>query len=383
MGRRGYPPEFRRRVLDLIDAGRKVRDVARDLGLSEQTIYVWRKQHRIDQDLEPGLSSSERAELAAARRRIVQLETELKIARRAAELLKDAKPPKDRFAAIKVMAVEGLPIQTACRILEVSESGFYAWRDRPPSERQIRHAWLTDLVTEIHFASRQTYGSIRVHAELKLGQGIEVGRHQVEMVMRRAGLRGIVGRRRRPRIERPDAIALDLVERTFGRGARDELWVTDITEHPTREGKVYCAVVLDAFSRRVVGWSIDASPTAALVTNALGMAIDSRDPRAGTLIYSDQGTQFTSWAFTHRAKASGLVPSIGSIGDCYDNAMIESFWSRMQVELLDRQPWRTRVELANAIFEYLEVFHNRRRRHSALGILAPVEFEARQLTVVA
>jgi putative transposase len=383
MGRRGYPPEFRRRVLDLIDARRKVRDVARDLGLSEQTIYVWRKQHRIDQDLEPGLSSSERAELAAARRRIVQLETELKIARRAAELLKDAKPPKDRFAAIKVMAVEGLPIQTACRILEVSESGFYAWRDRPPSERQIRHAWLTDLVTEIHFASRQTYGSIRVHAELKLGQGIEVGRHQVEMVMRRAGLRGIVGRRRRPRIERPDAIALDLVERTFGRGARDELWVTDITEHPTREGKVYCAVVLDAFSRRVVGWSIDASPTAALVTNALGMAIDSRDPRAGTLIYSDQGTQFTSWAFTHRAKASGLVPSIGSIGDCYDNAMIESFWSRMQVELLDRQPWRTRVELANAIFEYLEVFHNRRRRHSALGMLAPVEFEARQLTVVA
>jgi transposase InsO family protein len=113
------------------------------------------------------------------------------------------------------------------------------------------------------------------------------------------------------------------------------------------------------------------------------MAIDSRDPRAGTLIHSDQGTQFTSWAFTHRAKASGLVPSMGSIGDCYDNAMIESFWSRMQVELLDRQPWRTRVELANAIFEYLEIFHNRRRRHSALGMLTPVEFEARQLTVVA
>ena len=290
MGRRGYPPEFRRKVLDLIDAGRKVRDVARDLGISEQTIYVWRKQHRIDQGLEPGLSSGERAELVAARRRIVRLETELKIARRAAELLKDAKPPKDRFAAIDTMAAEGLPVQTSCRMLEVSESGFYAWRSRPPSERQIRHAWLTDLITEIHVASRQTYGSIRVHAELTLGRGIDVGRHQVELVMRRAGLRGIVGRRKRPRIERPDAIALDLVDRSFVRSAPDELWVTDITEHPTREGKVYCAVVLDTFSRRVVGWSIDSSPTAALVTNALGMAIDARDPR-GTLIHSDQGTQ--------------------------------------------------------------------------------------------
>lgn len=221
-----------------------------------------------------------------------------------------------------------------------------------------------------------------MHAELKLGLGIDVGRHQVELVMRRASLRGIVGRRKRPRIERPDAIALDLVDRSFARSGRDELWVTDITEHPTREGKVYCAVVLDAFSRRVVGWSIDSSPTAALVTNALGMAIASRNP-SGTLIHSDQGTQFTSWAFTHRARASGLVPSMGSIGDCYDNAMIESFWSRMQVELLDRQTWRTRVELANAIFENLEIFHNRQRRHSALGMLTPIEFEARELTVVA
>ncbi|GIU98111.1 MAG: transposase [Actinomycetota bacterium] len=312
----------------------------------------------------------------------MQLETELKIARRAAELLKEAKPPKERFPAIKEMAAEGLPIQTAFRMLEVSESGFYAWRSRPPSERQLRHAWLTDLVTEIHLASRQTYGSIRVHAELTLGRGIAVGRHQVELVMRRAGLRGVVGRRKRPRIDRPDAIAADLVDRSFARNGPDELWVTDITEHPTREGKVHCAVVLDAFSRRVVGWSIDASPTAALVTGALGMAIDPRKP-SGTLIHSDQGTQFTSWAFTHRAKASGLVPSMGSIGDCYDNAMIEAFWSRMQVELLDRQRWRTRVELANAIFEYLEIFHNRQRCHSALEMLTPLEFEARQLTVVA
>ena len=383
MGRQGYPPEFRRRVLDLIEAGRKVADVARDLGISTQTIYNWRQQDRIDKGLEPGLSSGERAELLAARRRIAQLESELKIARRAMELLKDVKPPKVRYAAIKIMAAEKLPIQSACRILDVSESGFYAWQNRPPSERAIRHAWLTDLATEIHDASRQTYGSIRVHAELTQGRGVDVGLHQVALVMRRAGLKGLLGRRKRPRIERPDAIALDLVDRSFARSQRDQLWVTDITEHSTREGRLYCCVVLDVFSRRVVGWSIDASPTAGLVTNALGMAINSRNPDPGTLIHSDQGTQFTSWAFTHRAKTSGLVPSMGSIGDCYDNAMIESFWSRMQVELLDRQRWLTRVQLANAIFEYLEVFHNRQRRHSALQMLTPIEFEQRQIRTVA
>ena len=155
-----------------------------------------------------------------------------------------------------------------------------------------------------------------------------------------------------------------------------KLWVTDVTEHPTREGKVYCAVVLDAWSRRVIGWSIDGRPTTALVTNALGMAIEQRRPNRRTIIHSDQGTQFTSWAFTRRALDSGLLPSMGSVGDCFDNAVMESFWSRVQVELLDRKRWRTRVELANAIFDYLEIFHNRQRRHSSLGMLTPFEFEA-------
>jgi len=174
------------------------------------------------------------------------------------------------------------------------------------------------------------------------------------------------------------ATAGDHVGRQFARSGRDQLWVTEFTEHPTREGRVYCAVVLDTFSRRVVGWSIDGHQTTSLVTNALGMAIEQRRPADGTtVIHSDQGTQFTSWAFTQRAVDSGLVPSMGSVGDCYDNAMIESFWSRMQIELLDRKRWKTRVELSNANFEYLEIFHNRRRRHSSLGIVSPVEYEMR------
>jgi putative transposase len=258
-------------------------------------------------------------------------------------------------------------------VLDVTESGFYAWRRRPPSERAIRHAWLSDVITKIHVDSRGTYGARRVHAELTIGKGIVVGHNAVEMLMRRAGLQGLPNRRRfRSKVQ--VATATDLVERAFARTEPDQLWVTDITEHRTRESKVYCSAVLDAFSRRVVGWSIDSAPTAALVTNALGMAIGNRKPD-GTLIHSDHGTQFTSWAFTRRALDSGLVPSMGSIGDCFDNAVIESFWARMQVELLDRQRWRTRLELANAIFEYLEIFHNRKRRHSALRMRSPVEFE--------
>jgi putative transposase len=280
------------------------------------------------------------------------------------------------------MAGEGLPVQAATRVLGVTDSGYYAWRGRGPSARAVRHALVTETIRQVHLVSRGTYGYRRVHAELTLGRGLIVGHGTVELLMARAGLRGVTGAPKWRRA-RPDLLATDLVDRRFTREGVDQLWVTDITEHPTREGKVYCAVVLDVCSRRVVGWSIDSSPTAALVTNALGMAIDTRRPSAGTIIHSDHGVQFGSWAFTTRAKQSGLVPSMGSIGDCYDNAVIESFWSRMQVELLDRQRWRTRLELANAMFDYLEIFHNRRRRHSALGWVTPIEFENRTSITVA
>jgi putative transposase len=274
------------------------------------------------------------------------------------------------------MAADRLPVQLASRVLNVSESGYYEWRGRAPARRAVRHAWLTEQIQAVHHASHGTYGSRRVHAELTLGLGITIGHGAIELLMRRAGIRGLPGSRR-PRPKHQTPTAGDLVHCQFSRAAPDQLWVTDITEHPTREGKVYCAVVLDTFARRVVGWSIDSSQTAALVTSALDMAIRNRAAQPGLLIHSDHGVQYTSWAFTDRARATGLLPSMGSIGDCYDNAMIESFWGRMQTELLNRRKWRTRLELANAIFEYLEIFHNRQRRHSALGMLTPTEYELR------
>ena len=184
------------------------------------------------------------------------------------------------------MAAEGRPIQVTCRVLDVPESSHFDWGSRAPSARSIRHVWLTDVITQVHAASRGTYGHRRVHAELTMGQGISVGHSAVEMLMRRAGIKGIVGNPRQEHIYQIPT-ATDLVERRFARAAPNQLWVTDITEHRTRDGKVYCAVVLDTDSRRVIGWSIDSSPTSALLTNALGMAISNRSPPAGGIIHSE------------------------------------------------------------------------------------------------
>ena len=277
---------------------------------------------------------------------------------------------------IETVTSEGHDVKAACELFDVSRAGFYHWKDRPLSPRAIRNAWLTDLIVEIHTASRGTYGAPRVHAELRLGRDVIVGHRQVANLMRDAGLVGLPVKRRFKKVSRAIS-STDLVERSFAREGPNQLWVTDITEHRTREGKLYCCVVLDVHSRRVVGWSIDAAATATLTTNALSMAIENRQPPHGLVIHSDHGTQFTSWAFTHRAQRSGLLPSMGTVGDCFDNAVIESFWGRMQTELLNRRRWRTRVELANAIFEYLEIFHNRQRRHSSIGMLTPIEYETR------
>jgi putative transposase len=209
------------------------------------------------------------------------------------------------------MAAENHSVQLACGVLGVSESGYYAQRGRAPSPRAIRHAWLTDAIREVHADSRGIYGARRVHAELTLGRGISVGHCAVQMLMARGEIAGITGRPRYRKIPNTPT-ASDLVVRNFARDAPDSLWVTDITEHPTREGKIYCCVVLDVFSRRVVGWSIDSNQETSLVTNALGMAIGNRKPTDQTVIHSDQGTQFTSWAFTRRALDSGLLVALSS-----------------------------------------------------------------------
>jgi transposase InsO family protein/transposase-like protein len=373
-----YPPEFRRRALDLLSSGRTVRDVAASLGIAESCLHRWKSQDLTDRGLKcPSPGAVESAALAAAQRRIAELEDEVKILRKAAAAVEEVVPPKVRYRLVAELAAGGILVKQACLALGVSRSGYYDARVRPPSARAIRHAWLTDQIGAVHEASRQTYGAPRIHAELVHGQGIVVGHNTVALLMARASLAGLPLRRRAKRVP-PATTVTDLVKRDFRRDGPNQLWVTDITEHPTREGKLYCCVVLDAYSRRVVGWSIDSRQRADLATAALGMAIDARAINGqipGGIIHADHGTQFTSWTFTERARRAGLLPSLGTVGDPYDNAVIESFWGRMQTELLNRQRWKTRIELANAIFEYIEGFHNRRRRHSALGWMAPLQFE--------
>jgi putative transposase len=276
---------------------------------------------------------------------------------------------------IESLTGQGISVQHALRVLGVSESGYYDWRGRPDSPRTLRRIWLAGEIADVHKASGGTYGANRVTAELRFGRDVHVGHNAVKDIMRQLGIKGLPTRRL-PRGAKVSKItSLDLVGRVFKRQSPNELWLTDITEHPTREGKVYCAAVLDVFSRKVVGWSIDSTQTTTLVLNALGMATQRREHGDGLVIHSDRGVQFTSWAFSERVRENGLAPSMGAVGSAYDNSMMESFWGRMQVELLNRKKWKTRIELATAIHDYIELWHNTRRRHSALKMRTPTEVE--------
>jgi putative transposase len=267
-----------------------------------------------------------------------------------------------------------------CRLLGVSRSGYYDWKDRPPSKRSQHDAALTERIHQIHHRSRATYGYPRVHAELR-AIGIRSSRKRVARLMRKAGLKGCLRGRRRKRTTRRDGSAMpapDLLRRNFASVAPDRLWVADITYIKTEEGFLYLSFVLDAYSRRLVGWAMATHLRTELVLDALQMAIWRRKPAPGLIHHSDQGVQYTSLSFGKRLEEAGIVPSMGSVGSALDNAMAESFVATLKTELLYREEdssWPTRASARTAIFEYLESFYNRYRLHSALGYKSPVDFE--------
>ena len=289
----------------------------------------------------------------------------------------------------------GVSVRTLCRVLQVSASGYYAWRERPPSRRAIDNAVLTERIRTVHAASDATYGMPRVRAEL-IDQGVGVSRQRVARLMRAAHIRGVSRRRafvvttQRDKDKQP---APDLVKREFKADGPNQLWVADMTYVPTWAGFIYLAVVLDVWSRRVVGWAIGESMTAELVLAALNMALQQRKPE-GVIHHSDQGSQGEfnrlsqhqrtrsglrwhrrSIAFGERCKKMGVRPSMGTVGDAYDNAMAESFFASLECELIDRRSFQTKAAARVELFTYVEGWHNPRRRHSGLGRVSPINFE--------
>lgn len=270
------------------------------------------------------------------------------------------------------------PVSQLCRALGVSRSGYYEWQHSPVSDRVLSDAALLAVIDQIFAWSHHTYGSPRVHAELRLGHGVRVGRKRVERLMRRAGLVAVSGRRRGSTRRDPRAVAApDLIDRDFQTSGPDQLWIADFTQVATWQGVAYIAVVADAWSRLCLGWQVRPDKTSSLVIDALEMAIWRRGRQAarGAVHHSDHGSQYTSLAFTRRLQSAGLTASMGTVGDALDNAMCESLIGTMKTELLNRATWKTVDDVSTSIFHWIEAWYNRRRRHSSLGMLSPLEYE--------
>jgi putative transposase len=268
-------------------------------------------------------------------------------------------------------------IALMCRVLEVSRSGYHAWAGRPPSPRAVEDARLTARIRELHALRRGVYGSPRIWADLVLDGGERIGRKRVERLMRQAGISGLIAKKYRSMTVRVPGVrvAEDLLDRAFAAGAPNRCWVADITYLRTWEGWLYLIAVQDLYSRRIVGWSMADHMRTELVTDALQMALARRRPDPGLIWHSDQGSQFVSLAFGQQARKAGIAQSMGSKGDCFDNAVAESFFATLKKELIHRRAWPTKAGLRTEVFDYIEVFYNRERRHSTLGQRSPVDYE--------
>ena len=276
-------------------------------------------------------------------------------------------------------------ISIMCRVLEVSRSGYHAWTRRPLGPRAVEDARLTARIRELHTKRREVYGSPRIWSDLVVDDGERIGRKRVERLMRQAGLSGLIVKKWKATTIRVPGVRVadDLLDRNFAAGAPNRCWVADITYLRTWEGWLYLVAVQDLFSRRIVGWAMADHMRAELVTDALQMALTNRRPERGLIWHSDQGSQFVSLAFGQKARAAGIAQSMGSRGDCFDNAVAESFFATLKKELINRRSWPTKAELRTEVFDYIETFYNRERRHSTLGQRSPADYEKLHLPAIA
>ncbi|MDT0120101.1 IS3 family transposase [Kocuria sp. PD6] len=369
-----YPEEFRR---DVVAVARKheapLSQIARDFGISEATLHNWLRKADVDDGVRPGVTTAESEELRALRRRNRLLEQENEILRRAAAFFARGAAPKMKFPLVLDLAADGIPVAVTCRILGFSKQAFYQWKANPVTDRDWDDAHLIDAAMTIH-ADDPAFGYRFIADELP-DHGITAGENRVQRLCSAQRLFSVHSKKRGLNRKPGPPVHDDLVERNFTAGAPNRLWLTDLTEHRTDEGKLYLCAIKDVYSNRIVGYSIDSRMKASLAVTALRSAVARRGTVAGCVVHSDRGSQFRARKFVHELAHHDLVGSMGRVGACADNAAMESFFALLQKNVLDRQRWSSRGDLRLAIVTWIEKSYHRRRRQRRLGRLTPVEFE--------
>ncbi|MFC9248932.1 IS3 family transposase [Streptomyces sp. NPDC057136] len=372
-----YPEEFREDVVRVArnrGPGVTIEQVTADFGVHAMTLWKWMRRADIDAEAKPGTTSQESTELREARRRIKLLEQENEVLRRAAAYLSQAYLPKRISPLVRELAVDGVPVTVTCRVLKLARQPYYRWLDKPVADTAVEEAYRANALFDAHREDSE-FG-YRFLADEARVTGAGMADRTAWRICRDNRWWSVFGKKRGRVKKAGPPVHDDLVRRDFTADGPNRLWLTDITEHPTAEGKLYLCAIKDVFSKRIVGYSIDARMKSRLAVAALDNAVARRDSVAGCVLHSDRGSQFRSRKFVRALDHHQIVGSIGRVGAAGDNAAMESFFSLLQKNVLDRRTWATRQELRIAIVTWIEKTYHRRRRQTSLGRLTPVEFES-------
>ncbi|THA29825.1 IS3 family transposase [Streptomyces sp. A1547] len=371
-----YPEEFRQDVVRVArnrGPGVTVEQVATDFGVHPMTLWKWMRRADIDDGSKPGTSSQESAELREARRRIKLLEQENEVLRRAAAYLSQAHLPKRIYPLVKELAGDGVPLTVTCRVLKLARQPYYRWLDKPVADAVLEEAYRANALFGAHREDPE-FG-YRFLADEARSTGATMADRTAWRICRDNRWWSVFGKKRGRGKKAGPPVHDDLVRRDFTAADSNRLWLADITEHATGDGKLYLCAIKDVFSNRIVGYSIDTRMKSRLAVTALDNAVARRENVDGCILHTDRGSQLRSRKFVRALDRHRMAGSIGRVGAAGDNAAMESFFSLLQKNVLDRRKWATREELRIAIVTWIERTYHRRRRQAALGRLTPVEFE--------
>ncbi|MDM4143292.1 MULTISPECIES: IS3 family transposase [Mycobacterium] len=375
---RPYPKEFRDDVVRVArnrDEGVTLEQIAADFGVHPITLSKWLRQADIDDGSKPGMTTTDQAELREARRRIKLLEQENEVLRRAAAYLSQSNLPKRFYPLVKELAANGIHVAVTCRVLKLARQPYYRWLATPVTDAEYLEAHRANALFDAHRDDPEFGYRFLVEEARDAGQAM--AERTAWRICADNGWWSAFGKRKRGKNGKPGPpVHDDLVGRDFTADAPNQLWLADITEHRTAEGKLYLCAIKDVFSNRIVGYSIDSRMKSRLATTALASAVARRGDVAGCILHTDRGSQFRSRKFVHALGRHDMVGSMGRVGAAGDNAAMESFFALLQNNVLDRRRWHTREQLRIAVVTWIERTYHRRRRQSALGRLTPVEFEA-------